>query len=49
MIRLIRVEIDTDADYGDVLEVTGEWTARFLRVETVTSPSWVAWLEIDVA
>jgi hypothetical protein len=41
--------IDSDAGYGDVLEVTGEWTVRFLRVETVSSPSWVAWLEIEVA
>jgi len=34
--------------WGQMLEVTGEWNVRYLRIETLESPSWVAWLEVEV-
>jgi hypothetical protein len=34
--------------WGDAVVVDGPWTVRYLRVETVESPSWVAWLEIEL-
>ena len=37
-----------DTDWGQRLQVEIGRTVRYLRVETVTSPSWVAWLEILV-
>lgn len=37
-----------DTDWGQRLEVEIGRTVRYLRVETVASPSWVAWLEILV-
>jgi predicted amidohydrolase YtcJ len=34
--------------WGQMLEVTGPWSLRYLRIETVESPSWVGWLEIEI-
>jgi len=39
--------IDSVTSYGEWLELTGSWTVRYLRVTTVESPSWVAWLELE--
>jgi hypothetical protein len=39
--------IDSETDYGEWLELAGAWNVRFIRVTTVDSPSWVAWLEIE--
>ena len=39
--------IDSETDYGEWLELAGIWNSRFLRITTVDSPSWVAWLEIE--
>lgn len=42
------IELSGDTAWGDELAVTGPFEARYIRVETVESPSWVAWLEIEV-
>lgn len=34
--------------WGQMLEVIGPWSLRYLRIETVESPSWVGWLEIEI-
>ena len=39
--------IDSETDYGEWLELAGTWNVEFLRITTVESPSWVAWLEIE--
>jgi hypothetical protein len=39
--------IDSETDSGQWLELTGRWSVRYLRITTVRSPSWVAWLEIE--
>jgi hypothetical protein len=39
--------IDSETDYGEWLELAGTWNVEFLRITTVQSPSWVAWLEIE--
>jgi predicted amidohydrolase YtcJ len=39
--------IDSVTDIGQWLELTGQWRVRYLRITTVRSPSWVAWLEIE--
>ncbi|HEX5696540.1 MAG TPA: discoidin domain-containing protein, partial [Acidimicrobiia bacterium] len=39
--------LDSDTDYGEQLQLGGSWTIRYLRVTTVDSPSWVAWLEVE--
>jgi predicted amidohydrolase YtcJ len=39
--------IDSETDYGEWLELAGAWDVRFLRITTLESPSWVAWLEIE--
>jgi len=39
--------IDSVTAHGEWLELTGSWTVRYLRVTTVESPSWVAWLEVE--
>jgi predicted amidohydrolase YtcJ len=39
--------IDSETDIGQWLELTGRWSVRYLRITTVRSPSWVAWLEIE--
>ncbi len=44
----VLAELRGETAWGDVLEVAGDWTVRYLRVETVESPSWVAWLDIKV-
>ena len=41
------VVIDSETDYGEWLELAGTWNVEFLRITTVDSPSWVAWLEIE--
>jgi predicted amidohydrolase YtcJ len=43
-------EIAGETDMFDVLEVTADepWVVTAIRVETVESPSWVAWREIEV-
>ena len=33
---------------GQLLEVAGVWHVRYLRIETVESPSWVAWQKVEV-
>lgn len=40
--------IDGDTAWGDWLEMGIGETVRFIRVKTIDSPSWVAWLEIEV-
>ena len=39
--------IDSETEYGEWLELAGTWNVEFLRITTVESPSWVAWLEIE--
>jgi predicted amidohydrolase YtcJ len=39
--------LDAVTEHGDWLELSGPWTIRYLRVTTLDSPSWVAWLEIQ--
>ena len=39
--------IDSETEYGQWLELSGTWNVEFLRITTVESPSWVAWLEIE--
>jgi predicted amidohydrolase YtcJ len=34
-------------EYGDWLELSGSWNIRYLRITTLESPSWIAWLEIE--
>ena len=44
-------EFSGNTQDGDVLEYSPSvpWTAiRFVKVETTSSPSWVAWREIEV-
>ena len=43
-------EFDGQTTNGQILEHTmpTPWTGRFIKVETLTSPSWVAWKEIEV-
>jgi predicted amidohydrolase YtcJ len=45
-VELVRIEAETS--WGKLLQVEGDWMVRFLRIETLESPSWVAWLEIEV-
>ena len=41
--------IEGDTAGGDVLEISEQsWSLRYLRIETVESPSWVAWLEVEL-
>ncbi|MEE8376157.1 MAG: amidohydrolase family protein [Acidimicrobiia bacterium] len=40
--------IEGDTDYGDRLEAAIGITVRYIRILTTTSPSWVAWIEIEV-
>ncbi len=41
--------IDGNSRDGVPLELTGPWSdVERVRVETVASPSWVAWYEIEV-
>lgn len=35
--------------WGQELELTGSWPVRYLRIETVESPSWVGWLEVEIS
>ena len=39
--------IDSVTDSGEWLELPGPWNIRYLRITTVESPSWVAWLEVE--
>jgi predicted amidohydrolase YtcJ len=39
--------LEAVTEYGDWLELSGSWDIRYLRVTTLESPSWVAWLEIE--
>ena len=39
--------IDSETDYGEWVELGGTWNVEFLRITTLQSPSWVAWLEIE--
>ena len=43
-------EFDGQTTSGQILEYTMPtgWTGRFVKVETLASPSWVAWKEIEV-
>ena len=41
-------ELAGDTRHGQLLEVDLDVRARYLRVETLESPSWVGWLEIEV-
>jgi len=43
-------EFDGQTTSGQILEYTMPtgWTGRFIKVETLASPSWVAWKEIEV-
>lgn len=41
-------EVDGDTSWGDWLVVELHSTVRYLRIETIESPSWVSWLEIEV-
>lgn len=40
--------LDGPTEINDVLEVTGPWTIRYLRISTPDSPSWVAWYEVEI-
>jgi predicted amidohydrolase YtcJ len=40
--------LEGETTWGQMLEVEGDWQVRYLRIETVESPSWVAWLELEV-
>lgn len=40
--------LDGETAWGDWLTVAIDATVRYVRIETISSPSWVAWLEIDV-
>jgi len=40
--------VEGETTWGDAVAVDGPWTVRYLRIETVESPSWVAWLEIEL-
>ena len=40
--------IEGEPDWGDRLEVSIDKTVQFIRVTTTTSPSSVAWVEIEV-
>jgi predicted amidohydrolase YtcJ len=39
--------VEGETTWGQMLEVIGDWQVRYVRVETVDSPSWVAWLEVE--
>jgi hypothetical protein len=39
--------LEGETTWGQMLEVAGDWKVRFLRIETVESPSWAAWLEVE--
>jgi predicted amidohydrolase YtcJ len=39
--------LEGETSWGQMLEVSGNWQVRYLRIETVESPSWVAWLEVE--
>jgi hypothetical protein len=39
--------LEGETSWGQMLEVIGDWQVRYLRIETVDSPSWVAWLEVE--
>jgi predicted amidohydrolase YtcJ len=39
--------LEAVTEYGDWLELSGPWNIRYLRITTLESPSWVAWLEIE--
>ena len=43
-------EFDGQTTSGQILMYTipTQWTGRFIKVETLASPSWVAWKEIEV-
>jgi hypothetical protein len=47
---MLRAELAGSTVDGQVLEVAaGPWAGvRAVRVETVASPSWVAWRELEV-
>ena len=40
--------LEGETSWGDELVVEAGWEARYVRIETVESTSWVAWLEIEV-
>jgi hypothetical protein len=40
--------LEGETSWGQKLEIQGDWQVRYLRVETVVSPSWVAWLEVKI-
>jgi predicted amidohydrolase YtcJ len=40
--------IEGDTDIGDQLEAAVGLTVRYIRILTTTSPSWVAWVDIEV-
>jgi predicted amidohydrolase YtcJ len=40
--------VEGETDWGDRLEVPINKTVQFIRITTTTSPSWVAWIEIEV-
>jgi hypothetical protein len=49
--RLVQLaDVEGETDMFDVLEVTTDepWTVAAIRIETLESPSWVAWREIEI-
>ena len=40
--------VDQDTANGDWIEITIDRQVRYVRIETIDSPSWVSWFEIQV-
>ena len=40
--------LDGETDWGDWLEARIDKTVQFMRITTTESPSWVAWVEIEI-
>lgn len=40
--------VEEDTDWGDELTVAIGTPARYIRIVTTESPSWIAWLEVDI-
>lgn len=48
LVELGQIEMETEMFDELIIEADDTWSVVAIRVETVTSPSWVSWREIDI-